>query len=261
MAEYLTIAEYLFCLLLTINLKCSRYFSKYLVFLKIRNTAFLLSLPTSFYRHNFLVHVLKKGEAQDSESTEPGLPLPCRVSMGSARGVHAGQLKTDSFQGARPQDEMPPADPAPSPAFGPFQGPSPDYVRSGLGLIQFLRAPPPPHQSIRNQVGPTTLRQPHSPRDERLRPPAAQQGHRKAQCQFLSYPRKTSNALLISDQCLRTFRQVVSNHCGLHRVCCDVVAGNTGQQCFPNKESNETSVVATHLAPGRCPQEQWEPRL
>lgn len=121
--------------------------------------------------------------------------------------------------------------------------------------------PPPPHQSIRNQVGPTTLRQPHSPRDERLRPPAAQQGHRKAQCQFLSYPRKTSNALLISDQCLRTFRQVVSNHCGLHHVCCDVVAGNTGQQCFPNKESNETSVVATHLAPGRCPQEQWEPRL
>lgn len=117
----------------------------------------------------------------------------------AARGVPAGQLKTDSFQGARLQDEMPPADPAPSPAFDPFQGPSPDYVRSGLGLIQFLRAPRP-HRS-------TTLRQPHSPHDERLRPPAAQQGHRKAQCQFLSYPRKTSNAQLISDHRLRTFRR------------------------------------------------------
>lgn len=112
-----------FCMFLTVNLKCSRYFSQCLLFLKTRKIAFFFLLATSFYHHNFLFHKrterIRTGTAQ-SRVLDPATALQSQQGV-PWRCPH-GHLEDDSLLRIQPRVCFQPF-PEPEPRLCPKERP------------------------------------------------------------------------------------------------------------------------------------------
>lgn len=84
-----------FCMFLTVNLKCSRYFSKCLVFLETRKTAFSFLLATSFYIITTSYSTKERRGPGQGRHRAGALTQPPPAEP--AWGVHTGHLKDDSL--------------------------------------------------------------------------------------------------------------------------------------------------------------------